>query len=161
LTKQYSRFFVVAAAFLSFGTSCMEASQPKDNAPSGTAVPKLKSAESAVKSSQSWLGVQKLNENQFEEKVLASSGITVVDFSATWCGPCRKLEPILHSIARKYENRVNFANIDVDESPNLSEELQIQNIPYIVFYKNGELKQSLVGFQSEEALKAKIEELLQ
>jgi thioredoxin 1 len=160
-TPSFSHLFF-AIAFATTICACGEASQPKEKPATETAdtISASPTDDTSTSAAMSWKGVEKLGEQQFQEKVLASAGVTVVDFSAIWCGPCKQLEPVLHAVAKQYEGKVNFANIDVDDSPNLAAELQIQSIPYIVFYKNGEKKSTMIGFQSEEELKAEIDGLL-
>lgn len=81
----------------------------------------------------------------------------VVDFWATWCGPCRMVGPILSKLAEKYEGQVVFGKCDVEENEDLTTEFGIRNIPTILFYKNGQLFDKIVGAQSE----AKLEEMFQ
>ena len=115
---------------------------------------------SAVSGSKTWTGVKKMNEAEFAANIPTSEGVTVVDFSAEWCGPCKKLEPVLHALSEQLKGKVNFANVDVDESGNLAQQMQISNIPLIVFYKNGKEVDKLVGLQSEEDLRKKIQSYL-
>ena len=108
-----------------------------------------------------WEGVRKMGEAEFKQSVLKTTGITVVDFSAEWCRPCRQLQPILASIATQYAGKVRFANIDVDENTSLAVSLSITSIPFIAYYKAGQLVDKEVGLRSEKDLKDKIEGLME
>ena len=81
----------------------------------------------------------------------------VIDFWATWCGPCRMVGPILSKLAAKYEGQVVLGKCDVEENEDLATEFGIRNIPTILFYKNGQLFDKIVGAQSE----AKLDEMFQ
>ena len=81
----------------------------------------------------------------------------VVDFWATWCGPCRMVSPIISELAEVYDGKVVVAKCDVEENENLAAEFGIRNIPTILFFKGGEVVNKLVGAQA----KAKIDEAIQ
>ena len=81
----------------------------------------------------------------------------VVDFWATWCGPCRMVSPIISELAEVYEGKVVVAKCDVEENEDLAAEFGIRNIPTILFFKGGEVVNKLVGAQA----KAKIDEAIQ
>ena len=78
---------------------------------------------------------------------------TIVDFYASWCGPCKKLSPIMEKLSKKYEDKVNFYKIDVDESSDLANTLKIKGIPTLIFFKDS-LSTSIIieGFMSETEL---------
>ncbi len=84
----------------------------------------------------------------------------VVDFWATWCGPCRMIAPIVEELAKEYEGRVNVAKCDVEACEDIAASLGIRNIPTLLFFKNGQVVDKLVGAQTKAKLQEKIEGLL-
>lgn len=102
---------------------------------------------------------QEINSQNFEA-LIASSQPVVVDFWATWCGPCQMVGPFIEELAHEYEGRVIVGKCDVDQDSDLPGQFNVRNIPTILFFKDGQLAKKLVGAQSKEVLKAAIEELL-
>ena len=84
----------------------------------------------------------------------------VVDFWATWCGPCRMVGPIVSEMAEKYDGKVVVGKCDVEENEDLAAEFGIRNIPTILFFKNGAVVDKLIGAQSKEKFVEKFEALL-
>ncbi len=84
----------------------------------------------------------------------------VVDFWATWCGPCRMVGPIISEMAEKYDGKIVVGKCDVEENEDLAAEFGIRNIPTILFFKNGEVVDKLIGAQSKEKFIEKFEALL-
>lgn len=81
----------------------------------------------------------------------------IVDFSATWCPPCRQLKPIFEKLAEDFRDRITFVTIDVDENPELSQAYNVQSIPMMVFLnKDGQIQNTIVGFQNRDQLLAAI-----
>ena len=160
--------YSLLAVFLVTFAGCTDTANTKDEIQIKNELPALptkevdttKPSSNLIATKNGWTGVQKMNEEVFRSKVLNASGLTLVDFSAEWCGPCKKMEPILHLIAKEMDGKMNFANVDVDESPNIASELEIRSIPLLIFYKNGKVADQLIGLQTKESLKMKIQELL-
>ena len=84
----------------------------------------------------------------------------VVDFWATWCGPCRMVSPIISELAEVYDGKVVVAKCDVEENEDLAAEFGIRNIPTILFFKNGEVVDKLIGAQPKAKLEEKFQALL-
>ena len=76
-----------------------------------------------------------INTSQFRGSVEENQGVVVVDFFATWCGPCKMLAPVLEEVSEEYAGKVNFFNVDVDENPDLAMQYKIMNIPALVVLK--------------------------
>ena len=82
---------------------------------------------------------------EFASQVEARPGLVVVDFWAAWCGPCRKLAPVLEDLAAEYEGRVAFYKVNVDEVPDLAEAFEVTSIPTIMLFRNGALRDLTTG----------------
>jgi len=90
------------------------------------------------------------------QKIVSSNKNVLVDFYADWCGPCKQMEPAIANITRQYEGTVVVLRINVDKAEELSKDMGIQAIPYLVFYKDGAVKNELEGYQREEVLQQNI-----
>ena len=95
--------------------------------------------------------VNKINEKQFHENA-KKSAVAVVDFSATWCGPCRMLAPVLEDVSDSLGGQVDFYNVDVDDCPQLAEEYRVHSVPCLVLMKNGQFVDQSVGFMPQSAI---------
>ncbi len=93
----------------------------------------------------------------FQEMVLSKNGVTVIDFWAEWCGPCRLIGPIVQELAGEYGDQVNVGKLDVDANPEVAMKYMIRSIPTILILKDGEVVDKHVGTTSKSVLKAKID----
>ncbi len=100
---------------------------------------------------------REFTDRNFQETVLSSSQLTVVDFWAPWCGPCRMVGPIIEELSSEYAGRVLVGKVDVDSNPEISAKYNIRSIPTILILKNGTIIDKQVGATSKEALRQKIE----
>ncbi|MEE1010281.1 MAG: thioredoxin [Agathobacter sp.] len=94
--------------------------------------------------------VKKITESEFKD--VTSNGIAVVDFSATWCGPCQMLAPVLDEVSEELVGKINFFKVDVDECNSLAAAYGITNIPALLVLKDGEKQEISVGFKPKEVL---------
>jgi len=101
-----------------------------------------------------------VNDSNFNQVVIQSDKPVLVDFWATWCGPCRMVSPIVDEIATEYEGKAVITKCDVDSSSEIPVKYGIRNIPTILFFKNGELKDKIVGATTKSAIVAKINALM-
>ena len=100
--------------------------------------------------------VTKINEQDFNTKVVKDAA-AVVDFSATWCGPCRRLAPVLEEISEEMAGKVNFYNVDVDDDSALAAGFGISSVPTVLLLKEGKVAAQSVGFKPGPAMKSWIE----
>lgn len=102
-----------------------------------------------------------LRESEFDKEILQSSVPAVVDFYADWCGPCRTVSPIIESLSNKYDGKVKFAKVDTDANHDLSARYQVMSIPTVFIFKNGQVKERIVGAAPEASYKKKIDSVLE
>lgn len=99
-----------------------------------------------------------IKSENFEDEVLSSPIPVLVDFFATWCGPCRMLSPVLESVSEDYEGKVKFVKLDVDEASDIAKDYTVMSIPTLIIFKNGEESAKSVGAADVEELTAWIDE---
>ncbi|MDD4858253.1 MAG: thioredoxin [Candidatus Krumholzibacteria bacterium] len=102
----------------------------------------------------------RVSDSDFSGKVIDSRRISVVDFWATWCAPCRRLDGVLEEMARDYDGRVAFYRVDVNESGGTASKYAVRSIPTLLFFDGGEVVDQAVGSISREDIKEKLEKLL-
>lgn len=100
---------------------------------------------------------QEFTDANFQEKVIDSDKLTMIDFWAEWCGPCRAIGPVVDELAQEYAGKVNIGKVDVDKNPEVSAEYGITSIPAILFVKDGKVVDKLVGAQPKANFVKKIE----
>ena len=96
--------------------------------------------------------VKEITVDSFNTEVINSDKLTVVDFYATWCGPCRKLSPILEEVETELNDRVNFAKIDTDDNIDAAKEYQVSGLPTLLVFKNGEVVYSYFFYHINKLL---------
>ncbi len=105
--------------------------------------------------------ILEVNDQNFSEEVEGNEGLSMVDFWATWCGPCRLVEPIVEELAEEYrEKGLKVGKLDVDSNPQVTARYQVRSIPSILFFKNGELVDKVIGAVPRPHLEEKIREHL-
>ncbi|GHT66133.1 thioredoxin [Bacteroidia bacterium] len=104
--------------------------------------------------------VQEITDSNFEAIVLQSTQPAVVDFWATWCGPCRAVAPIIEELAAEYDGRIVVGKVDVDSNNDITAQYGIRNIPTVLFFKDGVLVDKVVGATAKSTFTAKLDALL-
>ena len=94
------------------------------------------------------------------EELLSSNKVVVADFWATWCGPCKAMGPSIDELAAEYEGQALIGKVDVEENNDLAEKYAIRSVPTLIFFKDGEMVDKVVGLQPKAAIEAKIKDLL-
>ncbi|WP_299492146.1 thioredoxin [Acaryochloris sp. IP29b_bin.137] len=90
-----------------------------------------------------------VQDNEFEQ-LIKDEPIVVVDFTATWCGPCKKVSPMMDQLAADYDGRVKVTKVDVDQNKSVAKQFGIRSIPAVLVFKSGELVETLVGMNPYE-----------
>ena len=102
--------------------------------------------------------VKIFTDSNFDEEI--KNGVTLVDFWAEWCGPCRRLAPAVDAIATEYDGRAKVAKMNVDENPNVPGRFMIRGIPTLLIFKNGQLADQIVGLVPKEEITKKLDQHL-
>ena len=101
-----------------------------------------------------------LTDENFEEEVLKADKTVLVDVFATWCGPCRRVAPVIEELANEYEGRAVVGKVDVEEEDELASQFGIRNIPTVLFIKDGQVVDKVVGAMPKAAYEEKLQALL-
>ena len=104
------------------------------------------------------MSVLHISSNDFAATI--AEGVTLVDFFAQWCGPCKMLAPILDKVADELDGRAKVAKVDIDEAMDLASRYGVQSIPTLIVFKDGEIVSQTLGAQSKNALLAMVEKAL-
>ncbi len=106
------------------------------------------------------MSLKHFTDTDFKKEVLEAAEPVVVDFWATWCGPCKMIAPAIEDLAKEYAGKVKIGKIDVDENPQTATTYGVMSIPTVMFFKHGKVMDQVVGALSKSDLKRKIEENL-
>ena len=95
----------------------------------------------------------------FQSEVISSDKLSVIDFWAEWCGPCRAIGPVIEELSKEYDGKVKVGKVNVDENQSLSSKYNIRAIPALLFFKNGQLRDQVIGVTSKKDLLSRLEAL--
>jgi len=101
-----------------------------------------------------------VSDQSFENEVIKSTLPVLIDIWAPWCGPCRMVAPVVEGLAEKYNGKVKFCRLNVDENPQTAAKYRVMSIPTLMFFKNGQAVDTVIGAVPERALQPKIDALL-
>lgn len=99
---------------------------------------------------------KKVNSSEFKSEVLEHKGVVLVDFFATWCGPCKALTPIVDKLSEEMSGKVKIVKVDIDENSALATEYRVMSVPTMKLFKDGEVVETLVGLRPEFELRDKL-----
>lgn len=102
--------------------------------------------------------VKYLNDENFQNEI--SNGVTLVDFYADWCGPCRMIAPIIEELATELNGKASIAKIDIESAQQTTSNFHVTSIPTIILFKNGQEVKRIVGLKDKETLRSMVESLL-
>ncbi|KAM7514728.1 hypothetical protein LguiA_004311 [Lonicera macranthoides] len=105
--------------------------------------------------------VKVVTESSWDELVLKSKTLVLVDFWAPWCGPCRMIAPVIDELAKEYTGKLTCYKLNTDDSPGIASQFGIRSIPTVLFFKSGEKKESVIGAVPKSTLTATIEKYLE
>jgi thioredoxin 1 len=97
------------------------------------------------------------NDSNFESEVIKSDQPVLVDFWAEWCGPCKKIGPVVDELAGEYAGKVKIGKVNVDDNPEISMKYQIRSIPALLIFKGGEVVDQIIGAQPKSVLKKQLD----
>lgn len=100
------------------------------------------------------------DDSDFHAQVLEADRPVLVDFSATWCGPCKKLEPVVHEIAGEYDGRIKVVKVDVDKAPATAAKFAVMSVPTLLLFRDGEVRDQLIGLVSRRAIADRVDKVL-
>lgn len=104
--------------------------------------------------------VTNVTSDNFDSVVLKAANLVMVDFWATWCGPCKIIAPVIEELAKEYTGKVTFAKLNTDENTDVASRFNIRGIPTLIFFKEGKVLDQVVGAVPKAQLKSKIESFL-
>ena len=104
--------------------------------------------------------IMNLGQDSFQKSVLEAQKPVLVDFWAPWCGPCKAVAPVVEELAKEYQGKVDFAKVNVDESPFVASKYSVMSIPTLIMFKDGKPVEQVVGFKPKDQLKKLIDSAL-
>lgn len=104
--------------------------------------------------------VHEVDDANFDAEVTQSDRPVLVDFSATWCGPCKKLEPLVHEIAGEYAGRLKVVKVDVDRAPATAAKFAVLSVPTLLLFRAGQVKDQVVGLVAKQAIAERVDKVL-
>jgi len=104
--------------------------------------------------------VTNISADSWDKDILQTPDLVMVDFWAAWCSPCKMVAPVVEELAKEYEGKAKFFKLNTDENPDIASRYKIRGIPTLMFFKNGEIVEQIVGVVPKTQLKAKLDSFL-
>jgi thioredoxin 1 len=104
--------------------------------------------------------IHEADDSTFDAEVTRAKGPVLVDFSAGWCAPCRKLEPVVHEIAGDYDGRLKVVKVDVDKAPGTAAKFAVMSVPTLVLFLDGQVKDQVTGLVPKRAIAERVDRVL-
>ncbi len=104
--------------------------------------------------------VMEFSDKNFDQEVEKASGVTLVDFWASWCGPCKMIAPVVEELSGEYEGKVKFGKVNVDDNPSTASKYGIRSIPTLVVFKNGAVVDQIIGVRPKGDIKKSLDKNL-
>ena len=101
--------------------------------------------------------ILEINDANFEQEVAKTKGLVLLDFAAEWCGPCKRLAPIIHELATAYDGKAKVGHLDVDNAPDIAAQFGVMSVPTVILFKDGKKVSETIGLVAKE----KLEEMIQ
>lgn len=101
-----------------------------------------------------------INMDEFNNEVANASGVAVIDFYATWCGPCKMLAPVFQEIANEFEGKAKFFKVDIDQTLDLARQYNVSSVPTMMIFRDGNLVETLIGFMPKDSIVSKIKQYI-
>ena len=101
--------------------------------------------------------ITELSDGNFDAEILKSQTVALVDFWAVWCGPCRAIAPAVEALAKEYKGKLKVGKMDVDRNPATPMRYQVRGIPTLIIYKDGQVKEQIVGYVAKEKIEQALE----
>ncbi|KAE8714314.1 Thioredoxin M-type [Hibiscus syriacus] len=132
----------------------------KFNKPTLSVTGRSQNSRLVCKASDAVAQIEVVTEANWDELVVRSNTPVLVDFWAPWCGPCRVIEPVIAELAKEYAGKITCYKLNTDETPNIPTKFGIRSIPTVLFFKNGEKKESIIGAVPKSTIVATIEKYI-
>ncbi len=100
------------------------------------------------------------DDSNFDSEVLQATGPVLVDFSATWCSPCKKLEPVVHELAGDYEGKLKVVKVDIDKAPAVAARFAVMSVPTLMIFRDGQVRDQVVGLVPKRTLADRVDRVL-
>ena len=101
--------------------------------------------------------IKVISEEEFKDILRTTQTPVVIDFSATWCGPCKMLEPVVEQLADEWEGKAQVYKIDIDQTPSVPQQFGVMGVPTLMLFKNNEVKSQIVGFKPKKKIAKEFE----